>query len=451
MSEAFEELKASGNKEDLYTFLYNLPKGGDLHNHLPGAGLPIWWYEAALAEAENGYQYRTKVRLNNCLPDGTGTFSDYYILFRTLAEDSWQALADCQKKEYKLLADLNEQEKTAWLRGLELNGTEGRDEFFGVLFQRLGDFLNNPYLIAEILVRNMVAFEHEGLLYLETQAGAFGYRKPSGDAFSPEEVVAIYKARLAQPDAKRTGVTVRLQEAVVRFLPGATKQIERLYQFVADNRDLYVSLNLVGIEDIDLGYPGHFLSTFRKLRRKNHIPLSIHGGESRKPNDHVYKTLLLGASRIGHGLNLLHDEDALLLMRNSDYLVEINLISNLLLEYIQDYSEHPFPEFLRTGVAVALSTDDRGMFRSNLTDEFFTAVTEFNLTWKEVLHINRNSIRYSFAEEPKKSELLNTLNARFKQFEKHFLTGGLSRVAAKQPVSYGFLCSRYDVCAFQAN
>ena len=39
--------------------------------------------------------------------------------------------------------------------------------------------------------------------------------------------------------------------------------------------------------------------------------------------------------------------------------MEINLISNLLLEYVSDYDAHPFPEYLRTA-SVALSTDDRG-------------------------------------------------------------------------------------------
>ena len=54
--------------------------------------------------------------------------------------------------------------------------------------------------------------------------------------------------------------------------------------------------------------------------------------------------------------------------------MEINLISNLLLEYVSDYDAHPFPEYLRTGIPVALSTDDRGMWDSTMTDEFFVAV-----------------------------------------------------------------------------
>ena len=41
----------------------------------------------------------------------------------------------------------------------------------------------------------------------------------------------------------------------------------------------------------------------------------FHGGEVDEPNRHVRDTLLLGATRIGHGTNLITDPDTLLLMR----------------------------------------------------------------------------------------------------------------------------------------
>ena len=128
---------------------------------------------------------------------------------------------------------------------------------------------------------------------------------------------------------------------------------------------MFVAVNMVGREDDDRGYPLRFLDTLRDLRRQySGVRLSIHAGEVDEPNDHVRDTLLLGAERIGHGLNLIHDEDTMRRMQYGPYLVEINLISNLLLQYVDDYSQHPFPEYLRTGIPVALSTDDRGMWDS---------------------------------------------------------------------------------------
>jgi adenosine deaminase CECR1 len=53
---------------------------------------------------------------------------------------------------------------------------------------------------------------------------------------------------------------------------------------------------------------------------------------------------------------------------------------------------------VRTGIPVALSTDDSGMWDSNMTDEYMTAVTEFALTWDELVRCGRNSLAWSFAE-----------------------------------------------------
>ena len=68
----------------------------------------------------------------------------------------------------------------------------------------------------------------------------------------------------------------------------------------------------------------------------------IHAGEVDEPNHHIRDTLLLGAQRIGHGVNLITDPQTLQAMRYGPYLVEVNLISNLLLEYVSDYSTHRF-------------------------------------------------------------------------------------------------------------
>lgn len=62
-------------------------------------------------------------------------------------------------------------------------------------------------------------------------------------------------------------------------------------------------------------------------------------------------------------------------MRNGPYLVETSLISNRLLEYMPDPAQHLFIEYLRFGIPVCLNTDDSGVWDSNLTDEYFTALT----------------------------------------------------------------------------
>jgi redox-sensitive bicupin YhaK (pirin superfamily) len=258
--------------------------------------------------------------------------------------------------------------------------------------------------------------------------------------------LAVIAGRLQDADAVATGVQVRLQLSLLRFLPNAEDQLKWLYEFVYNNRDLWVAVNMVGREDNDKGHPLRFLATLRELRHKYHsVKLSIHAGEVDEPNAHVRDTLLLGADRIGHGVNLITDADTMRLMRHGPYLVEINLISNLLLQYVSDYSQHPFPEYLRTGIPVALSTDDRGMWDSNMSDEFFVAVKEFNLSWPELVKLSRNSLAYSFAPEPVKQQLLATFASNITAFEQAVLATPAS-AQVEDAVSYGFVCKRYQLC-----
>src|SRR5260370_4511989 len=146
-------------------------------------------------------------------------------------------------------------------------------------------------------------------------------------------------------------------------------------------------------------------------RKYSGIQLAIHGGEKDYPGRKVRDTLLLGATRIGHGVNLITDPDTMLLMRSSNYLVEINLVSNRVLDYVPDTATHPFPEYLRFGIPVCLNTDDRGSWDSNMTDEYYTAATNFNLTWKEIVELGRNSLTHSFAEAPLKATMLHDYEA----------------------------------------
>lgn len=445
----FEDLKRSGNDQDLYRALYHMPKGGDLHNHLSGSNFSEWMWDLALEESERGYHYYTKVRIENCVDFGSDEYgrSPYFLLFRNITALEYNALSDCEKSEHKRLQDLDDREKAGWMDSIRLDKPyEGRDEFFGTHWTRMNSLGSNPWFQAETLFLNMQAFGAEGLTYLETQVSVHGMKHPDGTEISAEETVEILRERINAPDARATGVTARFQISILRFHPYAEDMLRYIYKFVHDHSDLFVAVNMVGREDNDKGHPLRFLDTLRELRHQySGVRLSIHAGEVDEPNYHVRDTLLLGADRIGHGNNLITDADTMRLMRHGPYLVETNLISNLLLNYVNDYSEHPFPEYLRTGIPVALSTDDRGMWDSTMTDEFFVAVKEFNLSWKEVKLLSRNSLRYAFVEDEEKNRLLQDFESRMTKFESSMQKYGLDRVGG-MPATRSFVCKRYELC-----
>src|SRR5579863_8960725 len=99
----FEELKASATPAQLYRFLYALPKGGDLHNHLGGAVRSEWFWDAAMAAEQRGYVYYTRVRIENCAPYGHNEFggSKALLLFKDIQASQYVTLDACGKSEFK--------------------------------------------------------------------------------------------------------------------------------------------------------------------------------------------------------------------------------------------------------------------------------------------------------------------------------------------------------------
>ena len=415
----FERLRATATPGQLYALLYDLPKGGDLHHHLGGDGLPEDWYAIATDPTRNGGNtFYTRLRLAHYDPSENAPA----VLFKTIQKSAFDALPAAGQEDYKAMAELSADERAAWQSSVLLDRPgKGRDEFFEATWPRLGALLTDAHVLAELTVVNMRRFGAEGVRYLEVQALPFREVDHAGQPMDAEQVEQIFEERLNRPDALATGVTVRFQYCVIRFLPDAEDDVARAYAFVEQHRNLWVGINMAGREDRQIGHPSRFLPVYRLMRRTHSgINLSIHAGETDEADHHVRETLLLGATRIGHGVNLIDDPETMLLMRQQQYLVEINLISNRLLEYVPDLTRHPFPEYLRFGIPVCLNTDDRGMWGSDLTDEYYTAVTLYRLTWPEIVSLGRNSLAYGFVQPEKKQALLADYDRRVAAFEEKY-------------------------------
>lgn len=104
------------------------------------------------------------------------------------------------------------------------------------------------------------------------------------------------------------------------------------------------------------------------------------------------------AERIGHGVDAIYEDrpDELLKeMAAKHVLVEINLTSNDVILGING-ANHPLPDYLRAGVPVALSTDDEGVSRIDLTHEYVRAAETYHLTYAQLKQMARASIEHSF-------------------------------------------------------
>jgi adenosine deaminase len=75
--------------------------------------------------------------------------------------------------------------------------------------------------------------------------------------------------------------------------------------------------------------------------------------------------------------------------------VEINLTSNDVILGVRG-AEHPLSLYRLAGVPVVLSTDDEGILRTDLTQEYVRAAREHGLGYLELKGIARASLEYAF-------------------------------------------------------
>src|SRR5262249_16554662 len=148
---------------------------------------------------------------------------------------------------------LKDPQRTAWLTSMTLRRTHAgtrrsADEFFEQVVPRLGDLERDPHLIADALVVALRQLQRENAIYLETQADPRSF-----PGLSEDQGAEFLRARLAKPDARATGVAIRMQVSTVRFLDSAEEDLRDGFAFVSRNSDLWVGLNLVGREDNPLG------------------------------------------------------------------------------------------------------------------------------------------------------------------------------------------------------
>jgi adenosine deaminase CECR1 len=440
----FETIKREATPEQLYRFLYALPKGGDLHHHLGGGFLARRWFAVATDRRLNGGQtFYTRNRVLQPTGLATGRYASlpHTAFWMTIREAEYTSLSTDERAEFKPLPELDDAEREAWISSIKLDRPdEGRDEFFEYTWTRLNHLLTSIHVCSELVVENMRLMAAEGTRYLELMTGFAGWRDERGRSLPPAEADAFWRARLAQADARATGVLVRFKTLILRFAPDAEEQARSQFAHVDSARDLWVGVDMAGREDNNKGHPRRFTAVFDELlRRYPEIPISIHAGEAEKADSHIFDSLRLGASRIGHAINLIRDEPTFQLLRHGRHLLEINLVSNHLLGYVPDPDLHPFPIYLRHGIPCCLNTDDRGMWDSNFTDEYFVAVRRFNLSWNELAQLGRNSLEHAFLQPEDRAALLVDYERELTAFTARFRAETWRDTLASVPAeTYGY-------------
>lgn len=519
INEYFESIKS--NKAKLRQFIADMPKGGDLHNHLTGSAYAETYFEIAcrdhlVVDMETGKLYDAGTNTNGNVIQLPPSDSDLHNVRNTLI-DKW-SIRNFQPYKYPL----------------------GPDEYF---FSEFGVFAaatkttDLPDILHELVVRA----KEENLQYIEIMgiSPSVGsstaylsaedyekYTKAIDDACNEynanpsektaaldnaiKDVVGLYDKLFSDSGSalysdinkyisdnksiynnglsktrefitSRYDTNVSYDDVTVRFQGYVSRSKEPLFVLAQlyiiskamsskEMANILVGCNIVAAENSEnsmLYYKAH-MRMFRYFISNGTISnVAMHAGELTmgliRPEHltyHISEAVNLTADedngkyikRIGHGVDIVfeHDsKDIIQKMRDKNIAVEINLTSNEFILGVRDDS-HPFRLYLDSGVPVVISTDDPGILRTSITDEYVKAIYRYNLSYSEVKNIVLNGIEYSFLDDATKNNVINNYNKALGEFEANFENVGMTNEIPLRGFKKGMFL-HWDVTAHAGN
>lgn len=402
------------NQENRLRFLYAMPKGGELHDHLGGAGMAENMIGYAKGDGFCVDRKTLGITINpHCLPENCLDTASQQPDFYDAIIDAWS------------------------MRHFQAKNESAHDHAFAA-FGKFSPIvsLHSGEILAEMAQR--AAEQNEQYLEVlftpdNNESGLLGKQIAWNPDFSimrqelfKKGLKAIINKMPKQLDAVEATMAHGLQCKSHQAKSGCQIKIRYLYQvyreqapvqvfaqllagFELANQDSrVVGINMVQAENgmiamRDYHLHMQMLAFLHQLYPTVHI--SLHAGESGPaiaPPEalrfHIQEAVdIAQAERIGHGLDISfedHPTQLLTEMATKHILVETTPSTELILGF--EPKQLPFPIYVKHNVPIALSTDDEGVFRTNLTEQFENIVATYPTSYLQLKTLVRNSIAYSF-------------------------------------------------------
>ncbi len=214
---------------------------------------------------------------------------------------------------------------------------------------------------------------------------------------------------LAALDEGRKGVKEKW-DIDIRWIPDMVRSLPEPMQAIVDWACRPETRNhgvvAVGLAGPEKNYSSHLFKDFFNRAHEVGLPVNPHAGENEGPESVWEAVRELKASRIGHGVRSIEDNELIAHLKQNNITLEICPTSNLQLQVYPSYAEHPLKKLVEAGCAVTINTDDPVLFQTTLTDEYIHAVVDCGLTPDELKECVLNAVRASYIEDQEKSSML---------------------------------------------
>lgn len=154
-----------------------------------------------------------------------------------------------------------------------------------------------------------------------------------------------------------------------------------------------VGIDLAGDEEIPV--PEELPRMFRAAKEKYGLGITIHAGETGRPENVLSAIREFGADRIGHGTAAGGHPEIMEELRRREICVEVCPISNRLTGALKGVESHPLRKFVQCGVPFVICSDNPGIHQRGINADYETALLE-GINLDDLAEQYRAALRYTF-------------------------------------------------------
>lgn len=253
--------------------------------------------------------------------------------------------------------------------------------------------LSSPEILSRITFEAVEDAQLDGITQLELRYSPTFIQK-GHEALSFAQIHQSLLTGLQLAKLKYPQIQVGLICIIQRTLP--LPIAEKVCRFAIENQDSIVGLDLADDED---AVPAKIFAPVFALAQKANLPITVHAGESNSASaaQNVIDAIqVLGARRIGHGLQIINNPLALELVIKTKTPLELCISSNWLTHAINEIHLHPIRKLMAAGVAVTINSDDPGIFGISLSHEYELLSRIFNFSHQDFANCNHLAGKVSF-------------------------------------------------------
>lgn len=280
------------------------------------------------------------------------------------------------------------------------------------LFSILHKVLNQKATIARVVREILQDFESENVVYMELRTTLRDlYRQNELTLTKREYLDTVIEA--VKEFESQSSMIVRLIVSVdrSRSIEDNLNTIQLCKEYMDKSNQYVVGVDFSGNPKV---------STFKDMRllfdqiKEYKLKTTVHIAEHWEDPDLEFILKEIKPDRIGHSVCLTPEWLSYLL--NNPIPIEICPTSNLITKCVDRLEDHVFGEFYKKGSSypLCICTDDRGIFKTSLTNEYSMIQATFGLNQDDLLELNRGSLKFIFDQS---EETRHRLTEQFKCFK----------------------------------